>query len=216
MRNVEINVANQDNESLHAWGTHRFIVGYVEKVNGSGAEEIPDFVPTRHELLALAKYWVQERLTQEFWCFCTQSSGSTEWRLLRYARLRIERITDLIAGEEVDCAINEAIAELGGKYGDSIFWSTFLDGGRLEDIADMTARSPDEFASRAGARETLGRLDDAIDDLDQAIRIKPGDAELYKRRAQVQKIKEYELSGQGLKNGRDVDDDFGTVENPSE
>ena len=216
MRNVEINVANQDNESLHAWGTHRFLVGYVEKVNGSGAEEIPDFVPTRHELLALAKYWVQERLTQEFWCFCTQSSGSTEWRLLRYARLRVERITDLIAGEEVDCAIEEAIAELGGKYGDNIFWSTFIDGGRIEDIADMTARSPDEFASRAGARETLGRLDDAIDDLDQAIRIKPGDAELYERRAQVQEMKEYELSVQGLGNGRDVDDDFGTVENSSE
>ena len=117
MRNVEINVANQDNESLHAWGTHRFIVGYVEKVNGSGAEEIPDFVPTRHELLVLAKYWTQERLEQEFWCFCTQSSGSTEWRLLTYARLRIERIADLIAEEEVDCAINDAIAELVAAVG---------------------------------------------------------------------------------------------------
>ena len=216
MRKEKINVANQDNESLHAWGTHRFIVGYVEKVNGSGAEGIPDFVPTRHELLALAKYWVQERLTQEFWCFCTQSSGSTEWRLLRYARRRVERITDLIAGEEVDCAIEEAIAELGGKYGDDIFWSTFIDGGRIEDIADMTARSPDEFASRAGVREILGRLDDAIDDLDQAIRIEPRNNELYEYRARLQKMNEYELSGQDLGNGRDGDDDFGTVENSSE
>ena len=216
MRKAKTNVVNQDNESLHAYGNHRFIIGHVEKVNGSGAEEIPDFVPTRHELLVLTKYWTQERLDQEFWCFCTQFSGGSEWRLLRYARLRIDRIADLIAEEEVDCAINDAIAELGGKYGDSIFWSTFLDGGRLEDIADMTARSPDELASRAGARETLGRLDDAIDDLDQAIRIKPGDAELYERRTQVQERKEYELSGQGLGNGRDVDDDFGTVENSSE
>ena len=107
-------------------------------------------------------------------------------------------------------------AELGRKYGDSIFWSTFLDGGRLEDIADMTARSPDEFASRAGIREILGRLDDAIDDLDQAIRIEPGNNELYEHRARVQEMKEYELSGQDLGNGRVGDDDFGTVENSSE
>ena len=122
----------------------------------------------------------------------------------------------MIAEEEVDCAENDAIAELGRKYGDSIFWSTFLDGGRLEDIADMTARSPDEFASRAGARQLLGRIADAIDDLDQAIRIKPGDAKLYERRADFQKMKEYGLSVQDLGNGRDVDDDFGTVENSSE
>ena len=208
MRKAKINVVNQDNEYLHANGNHDLIIGYVEKINGSGAEEIPDFVPTRHELLVLAKYWTQERLDQEFWCFCTQSSGSTEWRLWKYARLRIDRIADLIAEEEVDCAINDAIAELGGKYGDDIFWSTFIDGGRIEDIADMTARSPDEFASRAGARETLGRLDDAIDDLDQAIRIEPRNNELYEYRARLQKMNEYELSGQGLGNGRDVDDEF--------
>ena len=216
MRKAKINVVNQDNGSLQAYGNHDLIFGYVEKVNGSGAEEIPAFVPTRHELLALAKYWIQELLAQEFWCFCTQSSGSTEWRLLKYARLRIERIADLIAEEEVDCAINDAIAEMGGKYGDSIFWSTFLDGGRLEDIADMSVRSPDEFASRAGARETLGRLDDAIDDLDQAIRIEPRNNELYEYRARLQKMNEYELSGQDLGNGRVGDDDFGTVENSSE
>ena len=216
MRKAKTNVVNQDNESLHAYGNHRFIIGYVEKVNGSGAEEIPDFVPTRHELLVLAKYWTQERLEQEFWCFCTQSSGSTEWRLSIYAGRRIDRIADLIAEEEVDCAENDAIAELGRKYGDSIFWSTFLDGGRLEDIADMTVRSPDEFASRAGIREILGRLDDAIDDLDQAIRIEPRNNELYEYRARLQKMNEYELSGQDLGNGRVGDDDFGTVENSSE
>ena len=216
MRKAKTNVVNQDNEYLHANGNHDLIFGYVEKINGSGAEEIPAFVPTRLELLALAKYWIQELLAQEFSCFLDQSSGSTEWRLSIYAGRRIDRIADLIAEEEVDCAENDAIAELGRKYGDSIFWSTFLDGGRLEDIADMTARSADEFASRAGARQLLGRIADAIDDLDQAIRIKPGDAKLYERRADFQKMKEYGLSVQDLGNGRDVDDDFGTVENSSE
>ena len=83
--------------------------------------------------------------------------------------------------------------------------------------------SPDSLSRRPGYasdRETGQRP--AIDItilagyLNQAIRIKPGDAELYERRAEFQQMKEYELSVQALGNGRDVDDDFGTVENSSE
>ena len=53
---------NKDNESLHAWGNERFLVGYVDEVNGAGAVEVPDFVPTRHELIQIVRYWAEEAL----------------------------------------------------------------------------------------------------------------------------------------------------------
>ena len=49
-------VKNKDNDSLLPWGNDRFVVGYVDEVNGPGAAEIPDFIPTRHELLSRMTY----------------------------------------------------------------------------------------------------------------------------------------------------------------
>lgn len=45
---------NIDNQWL--WPTAGFI-GCVDEVNGVGAQEIPEFVPTRAELIQLLKYW---------------------------------------------------------------------------------------------------------------------------------------------------------------
>jgi hypothetical protein len=36
-----------------------FSIGYVEEVNGTGAQEVQEFLPTRHELLQLVKYWAR-------------------------------------------------------------------------------------------------------------------------------------------------------------
>ena len=46
---------NADNHWLRPIGN----VGHVWEVNGSGARELSDFHPTRHELITLVKYWAE-------------------------------------------------------------------------------------------------------------------------------------------------------------
>lgn len=55
-RSDMVNVRNADNEYLGAWGGRRLVIGSVNEVNGPGAQEIPDFMPNRHELIQLTKY----------------------------------------------------------------------------------------------------------------------------------------------------------------
>jgi hypothetical protein len=46
-----------DSEGLGAWGNKiAGTVGHVSEVNGSEACEVPQFVPTKHELIQIAKY----------------------------------------------------------------------------------------------------------------------------------------------------------------
>jgi len=48
-------VKNSDNDHLFS---HPCFEGfYVDEVNGVGAEEIAGYVPTRHELVQIVKYW---------------------------------------------------------------------------------------------------------------------------------------------------------------
>jgi len=50
-------VRNADNEWLGSFGGSGLRIGAVDEVNGSGAAEVVGFIPTRHELLELARYW---------------------------------------------------------------------------------------------------------------------------------------------------------------
>jgi hypothetical protein len=36
-------------------------LGFVDEVNGSGSEPQPGYIPTRHELLVLARHWEDRR-----------------------------------------------------------------------------------------------------------------------------------------------------------
>ncbi len=74
-------VANKDNESLHAWGNKNFTIGSVDEVNGAEAVEVPDFAPTRHELIQIVKNWAKKRLDNAWFFFLTRQTGSTEWRI---------------------------------------------------------------------------------------------------------------------------------------
>ena len=56
---VRVALLNADNESLGAMRCGTFSIGYVEEVNGTGAQEVQEFLPTRHELLQLVKYWAR-------------------------------------------------------------------------------------------------------------------------------------------------------------
>ena len=69
----EPKIRNADNE----WLGSPFPIAAVEEVNGPGAAELAGFVPTRHELLELARYWARpEWAVKE-----TQCGNADDWGL---------------------------------------------------------------------------------------------------------------------------------------
>src|SRR5215472_10713447 len=90
-------VKNADNDWLGAVRAGLFTIGHVDEVNGRGAEEVP-FVPTRHELIQLVKYWARTAFDIEYEWFLYQQSGSSDRRRQPFALNRISRI-QLVIGE---------------------------------------------------------------------------------------------------------------------
>jgi len=119
--------SNPDSAGLGWWGNQRFVVGYVEEVNGPGAVEIPGFVPTRHELIRLVKYWATVEIELDFDCFVYQCTGSSEIRRGPFASRRIARIAEALGEEEVAKAVREAHSEFA-KGIDPRTWNIFLNG----------------------------------------------------------------------------------------
>ena len=80
------------------------------------AREVPEFVATRHELLQLVKYWMREVLDTEYFCFCFETSGSREIRIVPFGYRRIARISEVIGKEAVDAAVEEVYKEFERKF----------------------------------------------------------------------------------------------------
>jgi hypothetical protein len=97
---------NGDKDDLQPGGEGMFAISYVDAVNGGAAQETPEFVPTRHELIQLARYW-HRRCLDNKWSFIAGPSASAEIRVGPYAERRIARIKELVGKEEVDDAIEE-------------------------------------------------------------------------------------------------------------
>ena len=127
-------VNNADNEDLKPIVGERLIIGAVPEVNGDEALEIPEFTPTRHELLELVKSWTREATETSFFCWVNRQSGSTEIRLIRFASRRVDRIAELIGDDEVNQAVDTVIATIGEEHGNDEYWTTFQAGGSLEDV----------------------------------------------------------------------------------
>ena len=106
-------VANKNNESLHAWGNKNFTIGSVDEVNGAEAVEVPDFAPTRHELIQIVKYWAKKRLDNAWFFFLTSQTGSTEWRINLFAARRIYRIEEILGEDEVKKLLMRSFPNLG-------------------------------------------------------------------------------------------------------
>ena len=131
---TKMGVRNADNEGLgttELYGLPGIIEGYVVEVNGELAEEIADFVPTRDELMQLAKYWSKVELDIEFFHFRYRISGSSEVRRITFARRRIARIESLLGNDPVKMAKKEAYSEVG-KEQDPREWDIFLNGTEEE------------------------------------------------------------------------------------
>jgi len=98
---------SDDSEGLGAWGNEEFVIGRVAEINGSEACEVPQFVPTKHELIQIAKYWLLRLLNNHLWYFETGQTGSSEWRESVYASRRIDRIAEILPEQEFNNVIEE-------------------------------------------------------------------------------------------------------------
>ena len=119
-------VRNIDNEHVQPMGIKDGVIGFVEEVNGLGAQEIPGFVPTRHELLLLTHHWEKKAIGIEMFWFTYGQVGSSDMRIQPYARLPVNRIMDLL-GDEVNEAIGRAEAEVKQEVGEET-WQRLVNG----------------------------------------------------------------------------------------
>jgi hypothetical protein len=143
-QNREPQVRNADNEWLGSWGGPSFRVGFVEEVNGPGAGEVAGVIPTRHEVLELAKYWAKCAVHIEYWWFLFEQVGSSETRQHSFAWRRVNRIHELL-GADVDKAVADVYEELG-KGANPRYWEVFLHGNdeQREAVHEEIARAMGE------------------------------------------------------------------------
>ena len=118
----EPKVRNADNE----WLGSPFPIAAVEEVNGTGAAEVVGFVPTRHELLELARYWAKVAVDIEYLWFLYQQVGSSDLRRQPFAWSRVGRIQELL-GDDVSKIVDKVYEEYGRKQ-EPKYWDVFLNG----------------------------------------------------------------------------------------
>ncbi len=100
---------------------------WLDEFNGPGAEEIQGFVPTRHELIQLVKYWAKVELDLNYFMFIDSTTESDWLRQTSFAQRRIGRIAELLCDDEVNKTIDEVYAEIRKTF-DKRHWDIFLNG----------------------------------------------------------------------------------------
>jgi hypothetical protein len=125
---------SSDSEELYAWGNELFTVGWVAEVNGPEAVEVSGFIPTKHELKEIVKYWHLRRLYNRFfYWFHYGQSGSTEWRISIYAQRRIARVEELLSEKDVEEAVSDAEGDFKDRYRISDEdWNIYKNGSEEE------------------------------------------------------------------------------------
>lgn len=130
VQNREPQVRNADNEWLGSWDGRGFRIGFVEEVNGPGAAEVVGFIPTRHELLELARYWANVAVEIEYCWFLFEQVGSSDMRRQPFAWRRVSRIQELL-GADVEKVVDKVYEEYGKKQ-EPRYWGAFLHGNDEE------------------------------------------------------------------------------------
>jgi hypothetical protein len=186
-------VRNNDNDSLLPSGDGRVVIGYVDEVNGAGAAEAASYVPTRHEVAELVKYWYRRVLDNSWFFFICGGTGSSEWRARAFAGRRFDRAEAAIGRESVDAAIKEVHEEFRAKVvKDDRLWDIF-EHGTEEQWEEVQADTHREWREQDAA-EALERLEqlekespgyfialvlhDWPDDNGSPVLISPADSEL--------------------------------------
>ena len=119
-------VENADNELLEPSP-----FGYVSEVNGPDAAEVLAFVPTRHELLQIARYWAGVELDLNFFMALYQCTGSDWLRKTSFAGRRLGRIERALGGNDVE----RVVEDVRRKFSESVdprHWKAFVEGDTAE------------------------------------------------------------------------------------
>jgi hypothetical protein len=122
---------------------------------GADEQEIPEFVPTKEELIHLAKYWAGRLLDVQLWTFQTGQYNRWEWTEEGYALDRIDRIKQVLPEQEVNQAIQEVEDPTKKSVGDKI-WNIFRNGTQ-EQVEAYRKRFWREFHRREQARAAKAR-----------------------------------------------------------
>jgi hypothetical protein len=121
--NITSSIVNADNRDLQPLSDHGITIGFVDEVNGPGAREVPEFTPTRTELLELVKYWTLIFLEWEHRRFETATAGSREVRMCPYADRRVYRIIELL-GDDAAKAVHEVSNQFAERV-EPLEWERF-------------------------------------------------------------------------------------------
>ncbi len=131
---------NRDTKGLGTMKVGPCVIGSVGPINGEDGKEVPDFVPTLHELKQLAGYWIGERIDLDFDWFAYQQSGSSEWRWSVFIYRRLHRLAEVL-GEEAMKQIGKNAVKIYRKCYPSISdedWRVFTTGTEEEQEAWRT------------------------------------------------------------------------------
>lgn len=120
------------------------IIGAADEVNGQGALEAPQFVPTRHELLGLAKVWARKAWELEFAAFVTETASSYDSRVISFAWRRVNRIASVLGEKKVDAILTDLREEILSEErtrGEGRDWKVFFLGSAEERSAYLEANN---------------------------------------------------------------------------
>ena len=111
------------------------VIGQASHINGADAA-LTGFVVTKHELEQVARYWFDQRLDNDFFCFFYDCSGSYEWRLSRYSSERLHAIGQVLGDDRMRVIENEvaAVFQKDAKLDDE-GWRIFTTGSAKEQAA---------------------------------------------------------------------------------
>lgn len=101
--------------------------GYVEEVNGPGAWAVPEFVPSRHELVILLKYWVEIVCHIRFELNVLLQTGSDSMRREVFACMRMKRIAQALRDDEAVASAWDAVEEQFTKDLDPLTRKIFME-----------------------------------------------------------------------------------------
>lgn len=145
-------IMNADNTDLQPINDR---IGHVDSVNGNGAREVAEFVPTRAELVELAKYWEATFLQRKIVEFEFDQTGSTDLRLVPFAERRVIRIIDLVGSDAVE-AVREVQNEFMRRVGARV-WNKFCEYLGPLRVHGTTVDKDDQRSDVAATdRERLG------------------------------------------------------------
>ena len=120
-----------DRAWLGYWRLGSATVGFVDEVNGPGAVPQPEYVPSRHELLTLARYWAKELTDVEIFMFFAAQAGSSDCRLQAYAARRLNRLASVLGEDAIRPVISQVEDEYRTRIGNKN-WEIFLNADEEE------------------------------------------------------------------------------------